>query len=275
MRADGSGQRDLTNHPHDDFHPVYSPDGKRITFSRGETFESAELYIMNADGSNVRRLTNNDVIDWDSAWSPDGRRLVFQRAPAPASPEDPILPADLWILDLKTGEERQLTNSPAADDGEAQWSPDGRRIAFHSEMPTGQERDGRADLYAGFCDRRPTASTVEGAGRRPSISACRRRQAPAAYPQASGGPPSIACASRHLAAPTLLGLAPGGVYRATPVTRSAGGLLPHRFTLTGAHYAPAVCSLWHFPAGRPGLPLTTTLPCGVRTFLGSQTRTPG
>src|SRR5438045_9769389 len=29
-----------------------------------------------------------------------------------------------------------------------------------------------------------------------------------------------------------LGLAPGGVYRATPVTRGAGGLLPHRFTLT-------------------------------------------
>jgi hypothetical protein len=29
-----------------------------------------------------------------------------------------------------------------------------------------------------------------------------------------------------------LGLAPGGVYRATPVTRGAGGLLHHRFTLT-------------------------------------------
>ena len=30
----------------------------------------------------------------------------------------------------------------------------------------------------------------------------------------------------------------------------------------------AVCFLWHCPAGRPGLPLTTTLPCGARTFLG-------
>jgi hypothetical protein len=29
-----------------------------------------------------------------------------------------------------------------------------------------------------------------------------------------------------------LGLAPGGVYRAVPVTRDAGGLLHHRFTLT-------------------------------------------
>ena len=64
-------------------------------------------------------------------------------------------------------------------------------------------------------------------------------------------------------------LAPGGVYRAAPVTRGAGALLPHRFTLTGsvASHAPAVCFLWHFPASRLGLPLATTLLCGVRTFL--------
>ncbi len=66
-------------------------------------------------------------------------------------------------------------------------------------------------------------------------------------------------------------LAPGGVYRAAPVTRGAGALLPHRFTLTGAR-APAVCFLWHCPAGHPGLPLTTALLCGVRTFLGGRRR---
>ena len=31
--------------------------------------------------------------------------------------------------------------------------------------------------------------------------------------------------------------------------------------------APAVCSLWHFPAGHPGSVLPITLPCGARTFL--------
>jgi len=29
----------------------------------------------------------------------------------------------------------------------------------------------------------------------------------------------------------------------------------------------AVCSLWHFPAGRPDWPLASTLPCGAPTFL--------
>jgi len=75
--------------------------------------------------------------------------------------------------------------------------------------------------------------------------------------------------------PVLFDLAPGGVYRAVPVTRDAGGLLHHRFTLT-AHVLErtlaAVCFLWHFPASHLGLPLATTLPCGARTFLGARLR---
>jgi len=31
--------------------------------------------------------------------------------------------------------------------------------------------------------------------------------------------------------------------------------------------APAVCSLWRFPASCLGWPLASTLPCGARTFL--------
>jgi len=64
---------------------------------------------------------------------------------------------------------------------------------------------------------------------------------------------------------SFLDLAPGGVYLATTVTCRTGGLLHRRFTLT--RVKRAVCFLWHLPAGRPGWPLATTLPYGVRTFL--------
>ena len=37
----------------------------------------------------------------------------------------------------------------------------------------------------------------------------------------------------------------------------------------------AVCSLWHFPASRPDWVLPSTLPCGVRTFLGRVPCGPG
>ena len=54
-----------------------------------------------------------------------------------------------------------------------------------------------------------------------------------------------------------------------PVTRTAGELLPHRFTLTRTpRKGPlAVCSLLRFPSGFPGWPLASALLCGVRTFL--------
>lgn len=64
---------------------------------------------------------------------------------------------------------------------------------------------------------------------------------------------------------TLSGLAPDGVYRAAPVTRRAGGLLHHLFTLTRSRRA--VYFLWHCPAGFPEWALPTIQLCGARTFL--------
>ena len=60
------------------------------------------------------------------------------------------------------------------------------------------------------------------------------------------GDPGPFDGSENQATAPLFGLAPGGVYRARPVTRPAGELLPHRFTLTPAK-TEAVCFLWHCP----------------------------
>jgi hypothetical protein len=66
--------------------------------------------------------------------------------------------------------------------------------------------------------------------RRPSIYACRRRQASAAYPQARTGRPRTP--AQELLAEFPLGLAPGGVCRADLVTQAAVVSYTHRFTLT-------------------------------------------
>ena len=65
---------------------------------------------------------------------------------------------------------------------------------------------------------------------------------------------------------TLFDLAPGGVYLAGSVTRPAGELLPHRFTLTLCKQR-AVYFLLHYPwpHDRWALPITVSL--GARTFL--------
>ena len=74
----------------------------------------------------------------------------------------------------------------------------------------------------------------------------------------------------------LFGLAPDGVYPATPIAQGTGELLPHLFTLIPT-FVGTVSFLWHFPYppkadlasfGRQS-ELRTTLPYGARTFLPS------
>ena len=52
---------------------------------------------------------------------------------------------------------------------------------------------------------------------------------------------------------------------------------PHLCPFPGGNRPSAVCSLWHFPAGRPDWPLASILPCGAPTFLSVETtpRPPG
>ena len=53
------------------------------------------------------------------AVSPDGTQVIFQVAQIGA-----------WLLDLETGSMRQVLDDWSAE--EFAWSPDGRRVAFHS-----------------------------------------------------------------------------------------------------------------------------------------------
>ena len=71
MNADGSEQRNLTRNVARDGVPVWSPDGKRIAFTR-ERGHNNEIYVMNADGSGQRNLTQNAARDEDPAGRPTG-----------------------------------------------------------------------------------------------------------------------------------------------------------------------------------------------------------
>lgn len=59
----------LTNTPHQEATPVWSPDGEKIAYRRGQ-LGLGEIYIMNADGSEQTNLTNHPAADRDPAFSP-------------------------------------------------------------------------------------------------------------------------------------------------------------------------------------------------------------
>ena len=72
----------------------------------------------------------------DLEFSPNGSQLVFTVAEAP---KGTTRERNLWLLDVPTGELRQLTTAGRGGYG-ARWSPDGRSIAFLSDRDGLRER---------------------------------------------------------------------------------------------------------------------------------------
>ncbi|MGH2948697.1 MAG: metallophosphoesterase, partial [Solirubrobacteraceae bacterium] len=68
--------RRLTRGRHDDGAPAWSPNGRRIAFTRGSP-SKRDVYLMRADGAHVRRLTKLPRGVTSPTWSPDGRRIAF------------------------------------------------------------------------------------------------------------------------------------------------------------------------------------------------------
>jgi TolB protein len=53
----------------------FSPDGKRIAFTRADPGQLESIFVMDADGTRVTRLTQG--YDFLPRWSPDGKRIAF------------------------------------------------------------------------------------------------------------------------------------------------------------------------------------------------------
>ena len=103
----------LTRNPSfSDSNPLWSPDGKRIAFSRaaaGAPDETAALWIMNADGTSPRRVTD---YSGEMVWLSDGKALI-QRG------------GKLWRIDLSSGAtepfEGPKTRTLMTTDPSGQW----------------------------------------------------------------------------------------------------------------------------------------------------------
>ena len=133
MRPDGSDQVRLTNDKIEDVFPTWSPDAKKIAWTRGGALDpDAELWIMNADGTGQRQITHNSFADGVASFSPDGTRLVFR------SLRNGNI--DIYVINVDGTGEQRLTDDPSPD-RIPEWSPDGTKILF------GSDRSGVCAIY--------------------------------------------------------------------------------------------------------------------------------
>lgn len=118
----------------DEWHRVwgFSPDGCQVLFTLSDGSELSKLYSARIDGSDKRELVQYAALPsenwgaWYPSWSPDGTRIAFT-----------LITDDLqsgereyhiaWV-DANGGEPQLYSSS--GDEHDAQWSPDGRWLAY-------------------------------------------------------------------------------------------------------------------------------------------------
>ncbi len=124
--VDGSPPVQITDHPGDELHPSWSPDGTELAYCRRPaTGGQWELWITSVASGGRQRFIGYGLFP---EWSPFGDTLVYQRARKRGSRWFAI-----WTLELIDGEPRYPTEVALSSSGAfivPTWSPDGLRIAF-------------------------------------------------------------------------------------------------------------------------------------------------
>ena len=117
MRADGTGQINLTNTPYRDEDAALSPDGKRLVFTSYRHADGNEfgIYVSNADASGQVRVS---ALGDQPDWSPDGAKIAFRGVDAQ------------HYLYIVGSDGSNLTTMPFLDTEFPAWSPDGSKIAY-------------------------------------------------------------------------------------------------------------------------------------------------
>jgi len=144
MRADGSGQVQLTNVLAGIWitSPSWSSDGTKILYHMS-TWEEDAIWIMEADGSQPRRLFGTTYYLYGPAMSPDGRRIAFQFSDGKSFTK-------IFVMNSDGSGVRDLALSCTHCFG-FDWSPDGTKLVFsadNSVSVVNADGTGQAVLYA-------------------------------------------------------------------------------------------------------------------------------
>lgn len=133
IQTTGDGLEQLTTGFNPSIQPAFSPDGKRIAFSR----TGVGLQTVGLDGSGLHRLTTN-ARDSFPVWSPDGRQVAFIRPAADGW--------QTWVV-APGRAPKELKHAPPA--GRPSWTKAGLLIPSGGDLLRINPANGRVQKYYG------------------------------------------------------------------------------------------------------------------------------
>jgi len=159
MRADGTGQRQLTSGPEIDSRPLVSPDGRVVLFERRVT-EGAprDLYSVRVTIGSLHALASSPDDDHEASFSPDGHMVAFVRSVAETGGGTAD---DIYSVKPSGSHLRKLTRTGAIDE----FAP--RYLAKRIVYSRGESTEGPeayADIYSMNEKGKKVHKLIAGAG---------------------------------------------------------------------------------------------------------------
>jgi Tol biopolymer transport system component len=134
MRADGSGQKRLTNVAGYDGGPFFTHDGSHVVWRRfNESGLLADIWTMKPDGSEQKQITDFNAMSWAPYEHPSGEYFIF------ASNTLGFENFELFIVDSQGTNEPVRVTYTDGFDGLPVPSPDGRQLAWTSTRAGGSQ----------------------------------------------------------------------------------------------------------------------------------------
>jgi dipeptidyl aminopeptidase/acylaminoacyl peptidase len=159
MRADGTGQRQLTSGPEVDSRPLVSPNGKYVLFERRASAGAPrDLYTVRVGGGSAHALTASPDDDHEASFSPDGCTIAFVRSVAETGGGTAD---DIYTVRPSGIRLRRLTRTAVIDE----FAPrDLDETIVYSRGESTEGPSAYADIYAMNEDGKKVRKLIAGAG---------------------------------------------------------------------------------------------------------------